>query len=255
MTEDPRKTFSKSARRYLESTDHSIGVDLERIRSSASDILPSATLDVATGAGFALRAAAPFSAHCIALDLTLEMLEVAREHLGGLGLDHVSYLVARSHDLPIKERTIDLLTCRIACHHFADIPGFLAEAGRVLSRGGRLIIIDSVVPDEEEAGDFLNRIEKIRDPSHIRSLTLRRWGELFNGAGFELTREETFFRVHSFREWADRVGLSGERRRELEEGFRSASDEIKKTFRIEINRGEEILSYTDTKAIFELIST
>ena len=255
MVEDPRKIFSKSARRYLESADHSSGVDLERIRSAASDILPSTTLDVATGAGFALRAAAPFSDHCIALDLTGEMLEIAREHLDGLGLDHISYVAARSEDLPIKAGTIDLLTCRIACHHFEDIPRFLMEARRALSPSGKFILIDSMVPDEEKADNFLNRMEKVRDPSHIRSLTLQRWRELFSGAGFELTAEEIFSRTHPFREWADRVGLSGGRRRELEGGFRSASDEIKKTFRIEINRDEEILSYTDTKAIFELIST
>ncbi len=255
MTEDPRKTFGQSARMYFESTDHSSGVDLERIRSTASNILPSTTLDVATGAGFALRAAAPFSARCIALDLTGEMLEVAREHLGGLGLDHVNYVVARSHDLPIKAKTIDLFTCRIACHHFEDIPGFLTEAGRVLFSSGRFILIDSVVPDEEEADDFLNNMEKIRDPSHIRSLTLRRWRELFSSTGFELITEETFFRTHPFREWADRVGLGGVRRQKLVEGFRSASDGIKETFRVEIDRDGEILSYTDEKAIFELILT
>ncbi|MEE8319994.1 MAG: hypothetical protein V3R44_04815, partial [bacterium] len=81
------------------------------------------------------------------------------------------------------------------------------------------------------------------------SLTLQRWRELISGARFELIREEIFSRAHPFREWSDRVGLSGERRRELEEGFRSASDVIKETFRVEIDRDEEILSYTDTKAI------
>lgn len=54
---DPRDTFSVSAGRYLVSADHRSGPDLEVIRQVASQLLPLVTVDVAAGAGHALKAA------------------------------------------------------------------------------------------------------------------------------------------------------------------------------------------------------
>ncbi|GBE14319.1 putative methyltransferase YcgJ [bacterium BMS3Abin14] len=250
MPRDPRNTFSGSAERYFKSTDHQTGPDLDFIRETAGRAMPAVTVDVATGPGHALKAAAPFSGFCLASDLTREMLEVARKHLSGAGLNHVRYAQARAHELPLPDDSADLLTCRIACHHFPSVPEFLREARRALKYNGTFVMIDSIVPSDRDAASFMNRVERLRDPSHVRSFDLNQWREFFRVEGFIVRTVRTFQRTHPFREWGARVGLKGEGLENIEAVFRDAPEGIKEIFRIETGPGGVVVSYTDEKAIF-----
>lgn len=249
MTEDPRKTFSKSAERYLDSADHRTGADLVVISETAHAMLPGVTLDIATGAGHALRAAAPYSGYCLAVDLTVEMLKVAREHLTGAGLNQMGYVQARADRLPLSDGSVNLVTCRIACHHFSSIPDFLSEIRRVLAPRGRIVMVDSIVPSDEKAGEFLNRVEQLRDPSHVRSFTMRQWLEFFNIGKLPIASVSTFERTHPFTEWSRRVIQKEKDLKEVERSFQEAPDNLKKLFRIEQDSNGAVISYTDEKVI------
>jgi ubiquinone/menaquinone biosynthesis C-methylase UbiE len=249
---DPRDTFSHSAVRYLSSTDHQSGPDLEMIREIASQRFPSVTVDVATGAGHALRAVCPFSGSCAALDLTMEMLQVAREHLTGAGLTNVRFIQSAADHLPFTESTVSLLTCRIAPHHFQSVPGFLDEVARVLEPEGRCVIIDTISPDESESDRFINEVDQQRDPSHVRSHTLRQWLGFFEKAGLETISVEFFERNHPFLEWAARTGLDEDEIKALEKRFQTAPSDIRKKFKVELDDEGKVVSYTDEKGIFVL---
>jgi len=249
---DPRDTFSHSAVRYLSSTDHQSGPDLEMIRQVASQRFPSVTVDVATGAGHALRAACPFSGSCAALDLTMEMLQVAREHLTGAGFANVRFIQSTAEDLPLPESTVSLLTCRIAPHHFQSVPGFLDEVARVLEPEGQCVIIDTISPEESESDRFINEVEQQRDPSHIRSHTFRQWLDFFEKAGLETTSVEFFERNHPFVEWAARTGLNEDGIKALEKRFQTASPDIREKFKVQLDDEGKVSSYTDEKGIFLL---
>ena len=247
---DPRNTFSHSADRYLISTDHQFGPDLERIRQVASQQFPAVTVDVATGAGHALRAASPFSGSCAALDLTMEMLQVAKEHLTLAGLANAQFIQSTADHLPLAEDTVSFLTCRIAPHHFPSVPDFLDEVARVLEPEGQSVIIDSVAPEDSRSDRFINEIERLRDPSHLRSHTLRQWLGFFENAGLKTITVELFERSHPFREWAQRTGLDEEGIRALENRFLEASPEIRERFKVHLDNGGRVESYTDEKGIF-----
>ena len=247
---DPRETFSGSARRYLSSTDHAAGADLEMVRRVACQLFPAVTVDVATGAGHAIRAASPFSGFSVALDLTMEMLRLAREHLTGVGLERVRFLQSAADHLPLADRAVSLLVCRIAPHHFRSLPGFLREAGRILHPEGRGVIIDSVVPEEAEYDSFMNEVERLRDPSHVRSYTLKQWFGFFRAAGFEVVSAELFERTHPFREWAARTGLDEVGIRTLENRFKTAPPAAREKFRVQLDKEGRVTSYTDEKGIF-----
>jgi ubiquinone/menaquinone biosynthesis C-methylase UbiE len=249
---DPRLTFSHSAERYLISTDHQSGSDLEVIRQVASQQSPAVTVDVATGAGHALAAAGPFSKSCVAVDLTMEMLQVTREHLFGAGLANVQFIQSAADHLPLANSTASLLTCRIAPHHFPSVPGFLDEVVRVLEPEGRCVIIDSVVPEEADIDRFINEIERLRDPSHVRSHTLKQWLNLFEKTGFETISVQLFERIHPFQEWAARTGLDEDGIRALEEKFQQASPDIQEKFKVQLDDECKVDSYTDEKGIFVL---
>ena len=250
MAEDPRDTFSGAAERYLDSSDHRSGPDLDRIRSVASDLMPDLTVDVATGAGHATRAAAPFSAFCLVTDLTYEMLVVSRRHLRDAGILHTGFLQASADGLPLAAGSADLVTCRIAGHHFPSIPDFLAEVNRVLSDKGKLVLIDSVVPDDAGADRFLNRIERMRDPSHVRSHTVAGWRGFLTGAGLVIRSEEVFRKRHRFTEWSVRAGLDEAGVRALEREFRQAPADYRRLLDLELGPEGEVLAYTDDKAMF-----
>ncbi len=116
-------------------------------------------LDVATGAGHTAIAFAKAGAQVTATDITPEMLMTTRQH----AIDQdVSLTVqeAAAEALPFGDKTFACLTCRIAAHHFASVPIFLAEAMRVLRSGGYLLVINNISPANEHLALHMNAIEK-----------------------------------------------------------------------------------------------
>ena len=89
-------------------------------------------LDVATGAGHTALAFAPHVAKVTATDITEEMLAQAKKLAASRGLGNVKTVPAKAEDLPFPDMSFDLVTCRLAAHHFADVAAFAAEAFRVL---------------------------------------------------------------------------------------------------------------------------
>ncbi|UCG37995.1 MAG: class I SAM-dependent methyltransferase [bacterium] len=250
---DPRDTFSRSAERYLHSTEHRSGPDLEVIRKAAAGSFPALVLDVASGAGHALRAAAPYSGVCIAADLTMEMLRVTKAHLDGLGLGPVLCVQSGAEALPLADGRAGLVTCRIAPHHFASVPPFLREVARVLAPEGQFILVDSLAPaGDTECDSFINKVERFRDPSHVRSYTSVQWEGFFRDAGLRILLSEVFEKTHVFREWAGRVGLDEEGIRALERMFAEAPARVRRRFKVRQGSGGSVTSYTDEKGMWIL---
>ncbi len=110
---------------------------------------------------------------------------------------------AEAHDLPYPDSSFDLVTCRIAAHHFADVPLFVQEAARVLRPGGILAVVDNIVPPGA-VGHYVNAFEKLRDPSHGRCLTLEEWTALFASSGLTVANAETLAKRLNFDFWAQR---------------------------------------------------
>ena len=106
------------------------------------------------------------------------------------GLDNVTVELADAEDLPFEDNTFDLVTCRIAPHHFSNVMAFLREAARVLRANGTLAVVDNIVPDNEAAAAYINATEKRRDPSHARALSLGEWEAAITAAGFRVTYVE-----------------------------------------------------------------
>ena len=87
------------------------------------------------------------------------------------GLSNVRTAYAKAEAMPFEDASIDLVSCRIAPHHFESIPDFLGEVHRVLKPNGLFALVDNVVPDGS-VGDYINAFERFRDPSHRRAWTM-----------------------------------------------------------------------------------
>jgi len=198
-----QEQFGKTAAHYLTSKPHAQGKSLERLVTLTAPQKDWRVLDIATGGGHVAYTFAPHVARVWATDITQEMLDQVKAEAAKRGLANVRVTYAKAEALPFEDATFDLVTCRIAPHHFDSIPEFLAEVHRVLKPGALFALVDNVVP-AGSVGDYVNAFERLRDPSHLRAWTLEEWRAALNEARLPPTHEETLDKTMEFKSWAAR---------------------------------------------------
>lgn len=198
-----QQQFGATAAHYLTSTPHAQGQSLTRLVERVCPDPGWQMLDVATGPGHTAYAFAPHVAQVWASDVTAEMLALVRDEIARRRLTNVGAVYAKAELLPVRDAVLDLVTCRIAPHHFDSIPAFLQESARVLKRGGRLGVVDNIVPPGS-VGDYINALERLRDPSHLRAWTMPQWHAAFERSGFAVLHHETLSKSMEFASWAAR---------------------------------------------------
>ena len=201
--ESIKEQFGANAASYAVSKVHAKGASLTRLVELVETQPDWLALDVATAAGHTAFAFAPHVAQVWATDITPEMLDLAQQQAQERGFKNVKVEYADAEALPYDEGKFDLVTCRIAPHHFMNVHPFMRESARVLKPGGILAIVDNVVP-EGAAGDYVNAFEKFRDPSHGRCLSINEWREAYDKIGLSLLNEETLDKAMPFEFWAKR---------------------------------------------------
>jgi len=108
-------------------------------------------LDLGSGAGadvlISARRVAP-SGKAIGLDMTDEMLELARANAAEAGVENVEFVKGYLEDIPLADETVDVVISNCVINLSGDKPRAIAEAARVLRRGGRFAVSD-VIADED----------------------------------------------------------------------------------------------------------
>ena len=141
-------------------------------------------LDLACGGGIVVCAFAPHVRHATGIDATPAMLERARALAAEKGIANVTWREGDVARLPYPDGAFTIVVTRFAMHHFPDPAAVFREMARVCAPGGRIVVVDTYVsPDPGKAAEF-NRLEKLRDPSHARSLALAELKDLFRAAGW-----------------------------------------------------------------------
>jgi len=160
-----------------------------RLIIEAAGAGPSDTvLDVACGGGIVVCAFAKVVKHATGIDLTPAMLERARTYAAEQGITNVTWQQGDVLPLPYNDNSFSLVTSRFAFHHFLDPKAVLAEMKRVCAPGGRVVVIDTdASADATKASEF-NRMEKLRDPSHVRAMPAAELESFFAGVGLHSPR-------------------------------------------------------------------
>jgi ubiquinone/menaquinone biosynthesis C-methylase UbiE len=198
-----QEQFGKNAAGYLTSTPHALGKSLERLVALTAPRKDWRALDVATGGGHVAYSFAPHVERMWATDITQEMLDLVKGEAAKRGLSNIRTAYAKAEALPFEDLSFDLVTCRIAPHHFDSIPHFLDEVRRVLKPSGVFAVVDNVVP-AGSVGDYVNAFERFRDPSHLRAWTMEEWRAALKAHGFAVGHEEQLFKQMEFKSWAAR---------------------------------------------------
>lgn len=246
-----RAQFGGAAAEYVTSSGHAEGADLDQITDWAKERPVHLALDVATGGGHTALALSRVCARVVASDLTERMLRAAEEFIRSQGVDNVEFVQADAEHLPFESSRFDLVSCRIAPHHFSDVAAFVGEVARVLVPGGIFLLEDSVVPEDPELDAFLNSVERVRDGTHVRSLRASEWRRTITDAGLMIEDGQAVDKLHELDSWLARAHTPEEARRRVMETFENAPDSARQAFRITLAEGGDVHSFTDQKLLIK----
>ena len=175
--------WSQRADAFRESPTHREGPDLELLVEWCEPGPDVKVLDVATGGGHVARRLREEGCTVVTVDPA-----------PGMKAD----VLAPADHLPFEDRSFDVVTCRIAAHHFPDIRAAVAEMARV---SNQLLVVE----DNVFRGEHVEEAERLRDPSHVRCYAEGEWKELVTDVGFEVEQVEHFDRRQSVDGWLERV--------------------------------------------------
>ncbi|NGQ94690.1 methyltransferase domain-containing protein [Brevibacillus sp. SYP-B805] len=245
VKQEVQKQFGANAGKYVTSESHAKGEDLQLLVEWLNPQPHWHCLDIATGGGHVVKALAPYVRHLLATDLTREMLQAAAQHLRQSGCDNVGYVVADAESLPFLDDAFDVVTCRIAPHHFPRPDRFIREASRVLRAGGMFLLIDNVSPEDGELAAFLNTMEKLRDGSHVRCPAVSEWRAWLDEAGLQEKRSRLRKKTYAFPEWVARTARSPEQRKQVEEWILNAPPQTRAYFAVRTEAGKVVSLQVD----------
>ena len=242
---DPRnisaqQMFGAQAHHYATSQVHMHDNRLTTLqRIIAESPSPRWAIDLGTGAGFTAFAAAEYAGRVVASDVTLEMLHETRRIGQERELGNVLTCLNRAEALPFASDSIDLITCRAAGHHFADLGAAFDEIHRILRPGGSLVMADSVSPEDDALADWYNDVELRRDFSHVENRKVSVLVGMLEARGLKVVEQHDERTYMTFNNWVERTGTLEAEVVSLRRDFLAATPQAKKTFLIE-QQGDDI---------------
>lgn len=231
-----RDQFEKQSDRYGKSHILADTSDVAAGLEGLSFPADATALDVATGGGHTAIYLAGLGLKVTAADISPAMLANAKKLADEKGLP-LETCLHEAEKFPYADASFELVTCRVAAHHFSDREAFLRETVRVLKPGGHFLLIDGSVPDDEsEAEEWIHQVEKLRDPSHGRFLSPSAWSALCAASGLTVERCETHpFKQPDLEWYFQTAATTPENRDKVRELLAHAPEAARRVFAI----GEE----------------
>lgn len=228
---DVQRQFGKTAAAYVDSPTHAAGEDLEQLLAVANPLAHERALDLGCGVGHTLRRVAPLVTFAVGADATLEMMLAGRARV--VTATNVAFAQTDATALPFHDAAFDLVTCRVAAHHFGDPAAAFREVCRVLRPAGRFVVVDNYAPDDPVLDAFINELETLRDASHVRNHTIDGWRALLEETGFRASIESRLLTTKLTTEaWLERSQTPADRAAEVRHRLREAPALAVETFRI-----------------------
>jgi len=243
QTRRVQEQFGGSAAAYVTSPGHAAGEDLDTLVAWGRALRPRRVLDVATGGGHTALAFSGVARHVTACDLTEPMLRAARGLVRDRGAA-AAFVAGDAVTLPFRDGAFDVVTCRIAPHHFPDVAGAVREVRRVLRPGGSFLVQDILGHDDAEVAAFITEVERRRDPTHIRAYRAVEWKAFLRAAGLTVMDSTVVTKLRPWDEWTTRTRMTPDGRRDLDAFVLAAPEKCRAAFDFTL-AGGRVESFTD----------
>jgi SAM-dependent methyltransferase len=177
--------FGPRAAAYVSSAVHSQGEDLDALVGVVSRHDKATVLDLGCGGGHVSFRVAPHVAQVTAYDLSEDMLGAVAKTATERSLANIVTRQGKAEKLPFPDASFDFVFSRFSAHHWHGFEQALREARRVLKRMGRAVFMDAVSPGPALLDTYLQTVEMLRDPSHVRDYSRAEWEQALIEAGFK----------------------------------------------------------------------
>ena len=240
MSSRVAEQFGRSAAAYVQSPVHASGPDLTAISELASKRHFTNALDLGCGGGHVSFALAPHVARVTAYDLSPEMLQAMSAEAATRGHTNIVATLGVAERLPFDSASFDLVVSRFSAHHWQNVPVGLAEARRVLRADGLAIFIDVYAPEDPLLDTFLQTVEMLRDPSHVRDYSVSQWQQMLKAAGFRPEQPRVRKLATEFTSWIARMSTPDVLAQAILKLQGEVPDEVRKHFGIMPNGDFEL---------------
>jgi ubiquinone/menaquinone biosynthesis C-methylase UbiE len=203
------KQFASVAANYASHPVMASGPELGRMVELGVRGGSERVLDLGCGAGHTALAFAPRVAEVVAVDLAEAMLSEGRRLASERGVGNVDFRLGDVEQLALPDSSFEVVTSRFSAHHYPAPAKALAEVVRVLRPGGTFLLVDSVAPEAPGCDSFLNTMEVLRDPSHVRDHRVSEWEAMFAAVGLTRVVHQRWGLELDFDSWVERIGTPG----------------------------------------------
>jgi len=227
-----QQQFGNVAQNYTTSKVHAKGQDLQTMVECVTLNADMRVLDAGAGAGHTAMAFAPYVKEVIAYDLTPAMLIQVEQNAQERGLTNISTQQGDVENLPFDDDSFDVIVSRYSAHHWMNPAQAVREFARILKPNGYVIFSDIVASENPAFDTFLQALELLRDPSHVRDFSVSQWETMFGEAGFEAEVVDLFDLPLDFENWIERMQTAPAHVMALRSLYSGASADIKAQFNL-----------------------
>lgn len=222
--------YQGKAQQYLNSQVHATGEEFSKILKEVKTT--DHVLDLGCGGGHVSYTVASYVKNVIAYDLSSDMLEVVECSAKEKQLNNIKTQQGVAEHLPFEASSFDVVISRYSAHHWQDIHQALQEIRRVLKPQGIFILIDTMSSNTPILNTFLQTVEFIRDPSHVKNYSLAEWSDIAEQAHLEIQNFQMQDLHLNFATWIERMSPPQSSVETLQYLQKNACDQVKNYFKI-----------------------
>lgn len=165
------------------------------------------------------------------LDPSELLLKTCQENLAAFGLTRAEWVQSDDEQLDVPDASVDVIVNRLGYHHIADLARTMGEYARILRPGGRVIILDFTVPDDDQdAFDYINEIYRSRDRTHVYIRSVKEMRTALEGVGFTVNGQIPYAVRHVTTEFGFRTD---EMKRGYQTAYRAGSQHAKDIHKVQ----------------------
>jgi len=233
--------FDRLAHCFATSEVHRSSPTIRLLHEVLGSARQDAVCDIACGAGPVVLSFRGRASRLVGVDPSPSMLEELQEAGRAHGVA-VEAVPGFAEDVPLDDALFDVVTSRLAPHHFSDIGQAVREMARLARPGGHVAVIDLAGHDDDDVDAFNHHLHVLHDPTHVRSYRGREWESFFTDAGLEIVAVHQNQRESpdgvSVERWCQIADSGPDAEEQIRSALRSAPPRILEALAIE-QRGDE----------------